>query len=72
LPDGTGGYAGGRDTTLVVPRLAPGEAATARFAVRVRRGTRGELVASSRITSVDGSRVPRTGGSVSRVATQIR
>ncbi len=72
LPGGAGGYAGGRDTTLVVPRLAPGRVATARFAVRVRHGARGSLVARSRITSIDGARAPRTGGNVSSVATLVR
>jgi uncharacterized repeat protein (TIGR01451 family) len=72
LPGGAGGYAGGRDTTLVLPRLPPGRSATARFVVRVRPKAHGELVARTRIASVGGARVPRTGTSVSRVATRIR
>jgi uncharacterized repeat protein (TIGR01451 family) len=72
LPGGVGGYAGGRDTTLVLPRLAPGRSATARLVVRVRRGAHGELVAHSRIASIDGARVPRTAENVSRVATRVR
>lgn len=72
LPGGVGGYAGGRDATLVMPRLAPGRSATARFVVRVRPKARGELVARSRIASVGGERVPRTGGNVATVATRIR
>jgi uncharacterized repeat protein (TIGR01451 family) len=72
LPGGAGGYAGGRDTTLVMPRLAPGRSATARFAVRVRRKAHGELVARSRIASIDGTRVPREGGNVAKVATRVR
>jgi uncharacterized repeat protein (TIGR01451 family) len=71
LPGGVGGYAGGRDTTLVMPRLAPGRSATARFVVRVRRTARGELVARSRIASVAGTRVPRTRENAARVATRI-
>jgi uncharacterized repeat protein (TIGR01451 family) len=71
LPGGVGGYAGGRDMTLVLPRLAPGRSATARFVVRVRRRAHGELVAHSRIASVDGARVPRTAQNVSRVATRV-
>lgn len=71
LPGGAGGYAGGRDTTLVMPRLAPGRSATARFVVRVRRTARGELVARSRIASVAGTRVPRTHDNAARVATRI-
>ena len=72
LPGGAGGYAGGRDTTLVLPRLAPGRSATARFVVRVRHKTRGELVARSRIASVGGERVPRTDASVSEAQTVVR
>jgi uncharacterized repeat protein (TIGR01451 family) len=72
LPDGVGGYAGGRDTTLVMPRLVPGSSATARFVVRVRRKAHGRLVARSRIASIGGERVPRTGGNVSTVATRVR
>jgi uncharacterized repeat protein (TIGR01451 family) len=72
LPGGAGGYAGGRDTTLVLPRLAPGRSATARFAVRVRPKAHGELVARSRIASVGGTRVPRTNGNVAKVATRVR
>jgi uncharacterized repeat protein (TIGR01451 family) len=72
LPGGAGGYAGGRDTTLVMPRLAPGRSATARFAVRVRRKAHGELVARSRIASIDGTRVPRAGGNVAKVTTRVR
>ncbi|GAB2821570.1 hypothetical protein GCM10027176_27340 [Actinoallomurus bryophytorum] len=72
LPGGAGGYAGGRDTTLVMPRLAPGRSATARFAVRVRRNAHGELVARSRIASIDGARVRREGGNVAKVATRVR
>jgi uncharacterized repeat protein (TIGR01451 family) len=72
LPGGAGGYAGGRDTTLVMPRLAPGRSATARFAVRVRRKAHGELVARSRIASIDGTRVSRAGGNVAKVATRVR
>jgi hypothetical protein len=72
LSDGVGGYAGGRDTTLVLPRLGPGRSATARFVVRVRRGARGELVARSRIASVDGARVPASGGSVAQAATLVK
>lgn len=72
LPDGVGGYAGGRDATLVMPRLAPGRSATARFVVRVRRGARGRLVAHSRIASVGGERAPRTGENVSTAATRVR
>lgn len=71
LPGGAGGYAGGRDTTLVMPRLAPGRSATARFVVRVRRTAHGRLVARSRIASVGGERAPRTRGSVATAATQI-
>jgi uncharacterized repeat protein (TIGR01451 family) len=71
LPDGVGGYAGGRDTTLVMPRLAPGRSATARFVVRVRRSAHGRLVARSRIASVGGERAPRTGESVSTTATEV-
>jgi uncharacterized repeat protein (TIGR01451 family) len=72
LSDGVGGYAGGRDTTLVLPRLGPGRSATARFVVRVRRGAHGELVARTRIASVDGARVPASGGSVAQAATLVR
>jgi uncharacterized repeat protein (TIGR01451 family) len=72
LPGGAGGYAGGRDTTLVMPRLAPGRSATARFVVRVRHKAHGELVARSRIASVDGARVPRTRENAARVATRVR
>ncbi|MFB9839490.1 hypothetical protein [Actinoallomurus acaciae] len=72
LPGGAGGYAGGRDTTLVLPRLAPGRSATARFVVRVRPKARGELVAHTRIASIGGARVPRTGTSASHVATRVR
>ncbi|HZE32920.1 MAG TPA: hypothetical protein VE198_15970 [Actinoallomurus sp.] len=72
LPGGAGGYAGGRDTTLVMPRLAPGRSATARFAVRVRRKAHGELVARSRIASIGGIRVPRAGGHVAKVSTRVR
>lgn len=71
LPGGVGGYAGGRDTTLVMPRLAPGRSATARFVVRVRRTAHGRLVARSRIASVGGRRAPRTGESVATAATQV-
>jgi uncharacterized repeat protein (TIGR01451 family) len=71
LPGGAGGYAGGRDTTLVMPRLAPGRSATARFVVRVRRKAHGELVARSRIASIAGTRVPRTRENAARVATRI-
>jgi uncharacterized repeat protein (TIGR01451 family) len=71
LPGGVGGYAGGRDTTLVMPRLAPGRSATARFVVRVRRTAHGRLVARSRIASVDGERAPRTGESVATAATEV-
>lgn len=71
LPGGVGGYAGGRDTTLVMPRLAPGRSATARFVVRVRRKAHGELVARSRIASIAGTRVPRTRENAVRVATRI-
>lgn len=70
LPGGAGGYAGGRDTTLVLPRLAPGRSATARFVVRVRPTTRGELVARSRVAYVDGARMPA--GPAARVATRVR
>jgi uncharacterized repeat protein (TIGR01451 family) len=72
LPGGAGGYAGGRDTTLVLPRLAPGRSATAQFVVRVRRGAHGELVARSRIASVGGARVRRSDASVSRAQTLVR
>jgi uncharacterized repeat protein (TIGR01451 family) len=72
LPGGAGGYAGGRDTTLVMPRLAPGRSATARFAVRVRRKAHGELVARSRIAYIGGTRVPRAGGNNAKVATRVR
>jgi uncharacterized repeat protein (TIGR01451 family) len=71
LPGGVGGYAGGRDTTLVMPRLAPGRSATARFVVRVRRTAHGRLVARSRIASVDGERAPRTPASVATAATEV-
>jgi uncharacterized repeat protein (TIGR01451 family) len=70
LPGGAGGYAGGRDTTLVMPRLPPGRSATARFVVRVRPTTRGELVARSRIAYVGGARVPA--GHAAQVATRVR
>jgi uncharacterized repeat protein (TIGR01451 family) len=72
LPDGAGGYAGGRDTTLVMPRLAPGSSATARFVVRVRPKAHGDLVARSRIASVGGVRVPRSAGSPAKVSTWVR
>jgi len=72
LPGGVGGYAGGRDATLVMPRLAPGRSATARFVVRVRKTARGRLVARSRIASVDGERAPRVDGNVSTAATRVR
>jgi uncharacterized repeat protein (TIGR01451 family) len=72
LPGGVGGYAGGRDATLVMPRLAPGRSATARFVVRVRRTARGRLVARSRIASIGGERTPRGDGNVSTAATRVR
>ncbi|MGH3380652.1 MAG: hypothetical protein ACRDP6_38555 [Actinoallomurus sp.] len=72
LPGGVGGYAGGRDATLVMPRLAPGRSATARFVVRVRKTARGRLVARSRIASVDGERAPRGDGNVATAATRVR
>ena len=71
LPDGAGGYAGGRDTTLVMPRLAPGRSATARFVVRVRRKAHGRLIARSRIADIGGAHAPRTGGSVATAATRV-
>lgn len=70
LPGGAGGYAGSRDTTVVMPRLGPGKSATARFVVRVRPRAHGELVARSRIASIDGARVPRSG--VAKASTRIR
>ena len=72
LPGGAGGYAGGRDTTLVLPRLAPGRSATARFVVRVRHKAHGELVARSRIASVAGARLPRTRENNAQVSTRVR
>jgi uncharacterized repeat protein (TIGR01451 family) len=72
LPDGAGGYAGGRDTTLVMPRLAPGSSATARFVVRVRPTAHGDLVARSRIVSIGGVRIPRSAGSPAKVSTRVR
>ncbi|MDN3355186.1 hypothetical protein [Actinomadura sp. DC4] len=72
LPGGAGGYADGRDTTLVLPRLQPGRSATARFAVRVRRTAHGDLVARSRIASIAGARVPRTPENAARTATRVR
>ena len=72
LPGGVGGYAGGRDATLVMPRLAPGRSATARFVVRVRKTARGRLVARSRIAWVDGERASRGDGNVSTAATWVR
>jgi uncharacterized repeat protein (TIGR01451 family) len=72
LPGGAGGYAGGRDTTLVMPRLAPGRSATARFVVRVRHKAHGELVARSRIASVAGTRIPRTRENNAQVSTRVR
>jgi uncharacterized repeat protein (TIGR01451 family) len=72
LPGGVGGYAGGRDTTLVMPRLAPGRSATARFVVRVRPKAHGELVARSRIASVGGMRVPRPAGGPATASTRVR
>jgi uncharacterized repeat protein (TIGR01451 family) len=72
LPGGVGGYAGGRDATLVMPRLAPGRSATARFVVRVRKTARGRLVAHSRIASVGGERAPRGDGNVATAATRVR
>src|SRR5690242_17838414 len=71
LPEGAGGYAGGRDTTLVMPRLAPGRSATARFVVRVRRTAHGRLVARSRIAYVGGERAPRSAGNVATAATRV-
>jgi uncharacterized repeat protein (TIGR01451 family) len=71
LPDGVGGYAGGRDATLVMPRLAPGRSATARFDVRVRPGVRGELVAHSRIAHVEGVRMRHPHDGASTAATRV-
>ncbi len=72
LPDGVGGYAGGRDATLVMPRLAAGRSATARFEVRVRPKVRGDLVAHSRIAHVGGVRAHRPDDYTSQVSTHIR
>ena len=72
LPDGVGGYAGSRDATLVMPRLAPGRSATVRFNVRVRPKVRGDLVARSRIAYAGGVRVRRPGEGSSKVSTRIR
>lgn len=72
LPDGAGGYAGSRDATLVMPRLAPGRSATARFEVRVRPKAHGDLVARTRIAHVGGARGPRPDGYTARVSTRVR
>ncbi len=72
LPDGVGGYAGGRDATLVMPGLEPGRTATVRFYVRVRPGTRGDLVARSRIAYVGGVRLRHPHESTAAVSTQVR
>jgi uncharacterized repeat protein (TIGR01451 family) len=71
LPGGVGGYAGGRDATLVMPRLAPGSSATVRFNVRVRPRVRGKLIARSRIAYIGGVRDPRRRGHTARVSTRV-
>jgi hypothetical protein len=71
LPNGVGGYAGGRDATLVMRRLAPGRSATVRFSVRVRPTSRGELVARSRIAYIGGVRDRRPRDNSSRVSTHV-
>ncbi len=72
LPDGVGGYAGGRDATLVMPRLAPGADATVRFDVRVRPRAHGDLVARSRIAYVAGVRLRRPRENTASVSTRVR
>jgi uncharacterized repeat protein (TIGR01451 family) len=72
LPDGVGGYAGGRDATLVMPRLAPGGTATVRFDVRVRPGAHGDLVARSKIVYVGGVRLRRPRENAASVSTRVR
>lgn len=72
LPDGVGGYAGGRDATLVMPRLAPGGSATARFDVRVSPKAHGDLVAHTRIAYVGGARLRRPRESTASVSTRVR
>lgn len=72
IPRGVGGYAGGRDATLVVGRLAPGRSVTARLRVRVRRTTTGDLVARSRIVYSGGVRDRRPGDNAASVTTRIR
>jgi uncharacterized repeat protein (TIGR01451 family) len=71
LPGGVGGYAGGRDATLVMPRLAPGSSATVRFNVRVRPRVRGKLIARSRIAYIGGVRDPRRRDHTARVSTRV-
>ena len=71
LPDGVGGYAGGQDATLVLPRLEPGRAATVRFHVRVRPKVHGELVARSWISYIGGARDRRRGDNSAKVSTRV-
>lgn len=71
LPDGVGGYAGGRDATLVLGRLAPGRSMTTRFRVRVRPKARGDLVAWSGVVYSGGVPDRRPGDNTAKVTTRI-
>jgi uncharacterized repeat protein (TIGR01451 family) len=71
LPGGVGGYAGERDATLVLGRLAPGRSMTARFRVRVRPKVRGDLVAWSGIVYTGGVRDRSPGDNTATVTTRI-
>jgi hypothetical protein len=71
LPDGVGGYADGRDATLVLGRLPPGRSMTARFRVRVRPDARDELVAWSGISYIGDVRDRRPRDNIATVTTRI-
>lgn len=71
LPDGVGGYAGGRDATLVMGRLAPGRSVTTRFRVRVRPKVRGDLVAWSGVVYSGGAPDRRPGDNTATFTTRV-
>lgn len=71
LPDGVGGYAGGRDATLVLRRLPAGGSTAATFVVRARPNARGDLVARSRIIYIGGARDHRLRDNTATVTTRV-
>lgn len=71
VPKGVGGYAGGQQATLVLPRIAVGRSVVVALKVRANRGTHGTVTAHGAIVYTAGVRLIDPRHATARATTRV-